>query len=137
MKKITALDSGDFLATVPARRHMQLEGSCVLTRLIRHGYYRLPDWTEVREIYSDLREAITKSPGKVALDTLIIERSGNMLTVPVDMRNTQFIAADSSTAVFPIGYEPDVLTMMDVLLGDEDTFIDVGANWGYMTLHAL
>jgi FkbM family methyltransferase len=109
----------------------------VLTKLIRHGYYQLPDFSALRDIYSDLRYRLNHDAASIPYDTLLIERFGELVSAPADMRNTQFIAADRSAIAYPNGYEPDILTMMDILLADDDTFMDVGANWGYLTLHAL
>jgi FkbM family methyltransferase len=121
----------------PWRCHMRLEGRSPLTKLIRHGSYVLPDPGFIPALHRDLAGLLEDDPGRIALDTLTIERAEGAVVLPVDMRNTQFIAADRLPGVFPDGYEPDILGLMDVLLGDGDGFLDLGANWGYMTLHAL
>ena len=47
-------------------------------------------------------------------------------------RNTQFGALYQSH--FQPLYEPEVSALLDLLVGDEDCFLDVGANWGWFAL---
>lgn len=121
----------------PWRCHLRLEGLSPLTKLIRHGSFVLPEPDFIPSLHREIVDLLAGDPARIAFDTLSIEGIDGDVRVAVDMRNTQFIAADRVPGVFPDGYELDILAIMDLLLGDDDGFIDVGANWGYMTLHAL
>lgn len=55
----------------------------------------------------------------------------NRHKVSFDTRNTQYQAIYS----FPQGYEPEVTSLLDILLEENSTFLDIGANWGYFSLY--
>jgi FkbM family methyltransferase len=38
---------------------------------------------------------------------------------------------------FKFGYEPEVGALLDLMLPEAGTFLDIGSNWGYFTLHAI
>ncbi len=65
----------------------------------------------------------------------ILEVDGAAHPFTFNSRNTQY----SSLFVPPhdLGYEPEVCALIDLLLNDQGTFFDVGANWGYFCLYAL
>jgi FkbM family methyltransferase len=46
-------------------------------------------------------------------------------------RNTQFTPARDQA------YEPELAALLDLLVGERDTFFDIGANWGYFSLYVL
>lgn len=122
---------------IPHRCHMSLVGDSPFTRLIRHGSFVTPPEGFIAALHQDLnRLALRDMPG-LPIDTLKIEAARGSFDIAVDMRNTQFIAADRTPGAFADGYEPDVLAAIDLLVDDAGTFIDVGANWGYMALHCV
>jgi len=51
---------------------------------------------------------------------------------PLNARNTQFGALFMPRDE-PC-YEPETTALLDTIIGDQDTFFDVGANWGYYAL---
>jgi FkbM family methyltransferase len=51
-----------------------------------------------------------------------------------DARNTQFHSIYSSKYV--CGYEPETAALLDLILGGEDVFYDIGSNWGHFSLYA-
>lgn len=54
--------------------------------------------------------------------------------IPFDARNTQFHAIYLPQYIN--NYETEVSGLIDLLLPDNGTFIDAGANWGYFSLYA-
>lgn len=122
---------------VPFRCHMRLGGRSPLTKLIWHGSFVLPPEGFIARVHNEINELALRDLQLLPLDTLEIDACGRRLEVTVDMRNTQFIGADRTVGAFPDGYEPDILALMDMLIGPDDTFIDIGANWGYMSIHCL
>ena len=46
-------------------------------------------------------------------------------------RNTQFTSATGQA------YEPELSALLDLLVGEHDTFFDIGANWGHFALYVL
>lgn len=110
--------------SLPLRLPMRLRGESVAAQLLRHGWYVAPPPLFVADMYGRL------SRGDPFAD--VLEVAGQ--EVPVDMRNSQLIAADRAS--FPDGYEPDVAAAIDLLLPDDGVFIDAGANWGCFALLA-
>lgn len=58
-----------------------------------------------------------------------IDVQGRSRTVVADARNLQFGALYQAENR-PV-YEPETSALLDLLVGDGDTFFDIGANWGY------
>jgi len=54
--------------------------------------------------------------------------------IQFDARNTQFCSIYLPEYVH-FGYEPETTALIDKLLSPEDTFYDVGSNWGHISLH--
>jgi FkbM family methyltransferase len=110
--------------SLPWRLPIRLRGESVGAQLLRHGWYVAPPPLFVPDLYRRLSEADPFAD--------VLEVAGQ--EVPVDMRNSQFIAADRVS--FPDGYEPDVAAAIELLLPDDGVFIDAGANWGCFALLA-
>jgi FkbM family methyltransferase len=53
----------------------------------------------------------------------------------IDCRNTQFISLNRSIEEYSAGYEPPLLCILDLLLSDTATFLDIGSNWGYLSFY--
>ena len=130
-------EPGPLCFKIPFRCHMRLEGRSPLTKLIRYGSFVLPPEGFIGQVHNEINELALRDLQLLPLDTLEIDTGGRKLEVTIDMRNTQFIGADRTVGAFPDGYEPDILALIDMLVGPDDTFIDVGANWGYMSIHCL
>lgn len=121
--------------SVPLRLPLRLEGHSVLTRLLRHGSYVVPPEAFVYHMHLEVLRALRADAGELARDTLHVSRSdGTVIPLSVDLRNTQFIAADQSSGVYADGYEPDIMALLDIFVGDQGTFLDIGANWGFFAL---
>ena len=110
--------------SLPLRLTFRLRGDSVAARLLRHGWYVAPPLHFLSELYPRLLQ------GDPFADTLEVGEQA----VRVDLRNSQFIAADRDS--FPDGYEPDVTAAIELLLPDDGVFIDAGANWGCFALQA-
>jgi len=108
--------------TLPRSRPFRLRGDSVAGQLLRHGWYVPQPPLFVAETYRRLLE------GDPFADILEVGTGEAMRALPVDLRNSQLIAADHAS--FPDGYEPDVTAALDLLLPDDGVFLDAGANWG-------
>ena len=108
------------------RCHMRLGGRSPLTKFIRYGSFVLPPEGFIAQVHNEINELALHDLQLLPLDTLEIDTCGRRLEVTVDMRNTQFIGADRTVGAFPDGYEPDILALMDMFIGPDDTFIDMG-----------
>jgi FkbM family methyltransferase len=62
------------------------------------------------------------------------ERLGRSATIRFNARNLQFQALFAP--FFKYGYEPEVGALLDLMLPEAGTFLDIGSNWGYFTLYA-
>jgi FkbM family methyltransferase len=62
------------------------------------------------------------------------ERLGRSVTIQFNARNLQYQALYAP--YFKYGYEPEVGALLDLMLPEAGTFLDIGSNWGYFTLHA-
>ncbi|MFZ0829038.1 MAG: FkbM family methyltransferase [Verrucomicrobiia bacterium] len=62
------------------------------------------------------------------------ERLGRRATIRFNARNVQFQALYAP--YFKYGYEPEVGALLDLMLPEAGTFLDIGSNWGYFTLYA-
>ncbi len=107
----------------------RLRGESLAARMLRHGWHVAPPEFFVADLYRQL----CAEPDPFA-DMLDIDTPAGPRAVPVDMRNSQFIAADPRC--FPQGSEPDVAAVIDWLLPDDGVFWDCGANWGCFALTA-
>lgn len=114
--------------SLPLRLPFRLRADSVAAQLLRHGWYVAPPPLFVAEAYKRLLESDPFA------DILEVTTAAGLTAVPVDMRNSQLIAADRES--FPDGYEPDVAAAMELLLPDDGVFIDAGANWGCFALLA-
>ena len=114
--------------SLPLRLPFRLQGCSLAARLLRHGWYVAPPPLFVPDLYRRLLE------GDPCADVLEVTTANGATSLPVDMRNSQFIAADRES--FPDGYEPDVAAAIDLLLPDDGVFIDAGSNWGCFALLA-
>ncbi len=61
-------------------------------------------------------------------------RLGQSTTIRFNARNLQYQALYAP--FFKFGYEPEVGALLDLLLPEAGTFLDIGSNWGYFTLYA-
>lgn len=120
---------------VPWRCPIRLEGNGLFTNLIRHSSYVNPPEQFLVGLHRDALATAKNDPLQLVEDHLKFSTSRGEKTLQVDMRNTQFIAADRSIGVYPDGYELDVMAAIDLLVGEKDGFIDAGANWGYFSLY--
>jgi len=62
------------------------------------------------------------------------ERLGRRVTIRFNARNLQFQALYSP--FYKYGYELEVAALLDLMLPEAGTFLDIGSNWGYFTLYA-
>lgn len=96
--------------------------------LLRHGWHVAPPPMFVPDLYHRLLSHDAHA------DVMDVTTPGGVVAVPVDMRNSQLIAADPQS--FPDGYEPEIAAAIALLLPDDGVFIDAGANWGCFALQA-
>lgn len=121
--------------SAPLRRIMRLRGDALLTRLIRFGSYVDPPSGFIAEAHRAVMSALNQDPLILARDVLEVERAyGERTEIPVDARNTQFIAGDVTPGCYSSGYEPEITLLIDALVPNDGVFFDVGANWGYFSL---
>jgi FkbM family methyltransferase len=59
---------------------------------------------------------------------------GTNVTVTLSSANSQLHGLNTDTVGFKFGYEPDIAAVIDFFVGDDGTFVDVGANFGYFSL---
>src|ERR1044071_2794578 len=64
--------------------------------------------------------------------SFVVNVRGQEKLVWFDVRNTQFQALYRSA--FASGYEPHLTALMDLLVGTNGVFYDVGSNWGWFSL---
>ena len=117
------------------RRPMKLESASPLSRIMRHAVYSddaPPTQSSLWVLMHDLRAAIQANQMEWLYKDWLHVRIGAVETkLAVDMRNSQFIGADTTISHFALGYEPDIALAIDALVPDDGTLVDVGANWGY------
>ena len=67
--------------------------------------------------------------------TAVIKLINECLPFNVNLKNTQYHAIYFDK--FKNGYEPDVLSLIDLLLPTNGIFYDIGSNWGIFSIYAL
>jgi len=103
-----------------------------LARFYCHAYYHAtPSWRSRarRALFRVLYSLRPPSVGEFDY-----ERLGRVSNVRFDARNLQFQSLYAPWCRH--GYEPEVALLIDALLPEAGTFLDIGSNWGYFTLYA-
>lgn len=62
------------------------------------------------------------------------ERLGRSRVIRFNAKNLQYQALYAP--FYQYGYEPEVGAILDLMLPEGGTFLDIGSNWGYFTLYA-
>jgi FkbM family methyltransferase len=69
--------------------------------------------------------------GLGGLGVFALDVAGEKHRFKFNARNTQFTPTRNQA------YEPELAALLDLLVGEHDTFFDIGANWGYFSLYVL
>jgi FkbM family methyltransferase len=92
---------------------------------------------EFASLYGEVVEAARSQDwDRLTHGTLRVEFQGEVRTARFRATNAQFTGLDRANPEFAIGYEPEIANLVDALLPDQGIFLDVGANWGYMSIYA-
>lgn len=118
---------------IPWRETPSLKGDCLISGFSRSFFMSAP--ADPVALYCDLLRIARKDISAIWRDELTLRIDGRAHAFPVDVRNNQFVAADRRCDLFWPCYEPDVVALMDLLVPDDGCLLDVGANWGYFSLH--
>jgi FkbM family methyltransferase len=74
-----------------------------------------------------------RSLGACAGGGMTYARPDAKVAIRFDARNTQFHSVYAPA--YRDGYEPETAALLDLLIADDATFFDIGANWGHFTLY--
>lgn len=119
---------------------LALSGHSPVSRIFRHAVHsdEFPPSQEAFWIllHDAVRNVKMGHPEWLHLDHLhVLTSDGKTTDITVDVSNTQFSGADRQISHFSAGYEPDILTAIDVFVPNDGVFVDAGANWGYFPVH--
>lgn len=112
-----------------AIRHLPLLG-----RIYRIGYPGPPfsRWKRVTRFVGRIAYRIMRAAGFGGIGVMDLRQDGKLRELRFNVRNTQFHAVYVDQHL-PC-YEPETTSLIDQLLGKEDVFFDVGANWGWYAI---
>jgi FkbM family methyltransferase len=114
----------------------EVESLPLLAATFVRGYRRYPKRSLVialrkrafRALYKLLRSAGVGGRGRA-----LYRRDGEVRPFNFNARNSQFESIYMPH--YAGGYEPETFALLDVLVGAQDVFYDIGSNWGHYTLH--
>lgn len=118
-----------------------LSGHSLACDLIRKAYYD-PAVQRDRSFFANAFASMVEAAqgqdlGGLVRDVLIWHGDTRPLAFDVDLSNGQFMGAARFVEPFRWGYEPEILALLARFLGPDDTFFDIGSNWGYFCWHVL
>ena len=119
-----------------------LGGNSLIGDLLREAHYSAssPSREFLEYCYTRMVRASRRDDLKeLYRDTisLVSEKQLRLFSVDIDMTNLQFFGAALYEARWAFGYEPDILSLIELYLPKDGCFIDVGCNWGYFPIHIL
>jgi len=118
------------------RSPFKLEGHSLLSKIYCSAHTRSKTPIK-RFILRPIAKSVFKILWKLGIKSngrFLYTNHGETSLIPFNARNTQFHSIYLPEMQY---YEPETTSLLDIIVGPNDVFYDIGANWGHYSLYLL